>query len=191
MAGMLVFFVFFMGGNGAESIIREAEQGTLARLSSTPTALAAILGGKFIGVMVSLCIQVAVLVLASLLLFGIQWGQAATVMLVSLGLIVASAGFGVMLMSLITSSRQTGPVLGGVMTLTGMLGGLFTTAIPNIPASFDRVALVTPQGWALQGWKLALSGAGVGQTLVPVVVMLVMGSAFLAVGVVLLRRRFA
>ena len=191
MAGMLVFFVFFMGGNGAESIIREAEQGTLARLTSTPTSLAAILGGKFIGVIVSLCIQVAVLVLASLLLFGIQWGQAATVILVSLGLIVASAGFGVMLMSLITSSRQTGPVLGGVMTLTGMLGGLFTTAMPTIPASFDRVALMTPQGWALQGWKLALSGAGVGQTLVPVVVMLVMGSAFLVVGIVLFRRRFA
>ncbi|NWF78778.1 MAG: ABC transporter permease [Chloroflexi bacterium] len=191
MAGMLVFFVFFMGGNGAESIIREAEQGTLARLSSTPTPLAAMLGGKFIGVMVSLGLQVAVLLLASILLFGIQWGQAATVMLVSLGLIVASAGFGVMLMSLITSSRQTGPVLGGVMTLTGMLGGLFTTTIPNIPAGFDRVALLTPQGWALQGWKLALSGAGVGETLVPVVVMLVMGSAFLAVGVALFRRRFA
>ena len=191
MAGMLVFFVFFMGGNGAESIIREAEQGTLARLTSTPTPLAAMLGGKCIAVMVSLCIQVAVLVLASLLLFGIQWGQAATVLLVSLGLIVASAGFGIMLMSLITSSRQTGPVLGGVMTLTGMLGGLFTTAMPTIPASFDRVALLTPQGWALQGWKLALSGAGVGETLVPVVVMLVMGSAFLAVGVGLCRRRFA
>jgi ABC-2 type transport system permease protein len=111
--------------------------------------------------------------------------------LVALGLIVVAAGFGVMLMSFIKNSRQTGPVLGGVMTLTGMLGGLMTTAIPNISAGFDKVSLVTPQGWAMQGWKLALSGAGPGQVLIPVLVMLGLGLAFLAVGVVLFRKRFA
>jgi ABC-2 type transport system permease protein len=191
MAGMLVFFVFFMGANGAESIIREDEQGTLARLFSTPTKLSAILGGKFLGVVVSLCIQVVLLLFASSLLFGIQWGQLASIFLVSLGLIVASAGFGVLLMSFIKNSRQTGPVLGGIMTLTGMLGGLFTTGIPNLPASFDTVTLVTPQGWALQGWKLTLSGVGPGQALGPVLAMLGMGLVFLAVGVALFRKRFS
>jgi ABC-2 type transport system permease protein len=191
MAGMLIFFVFFMGANGAESIILEDEQGTLARLFTTPTSLAAVLGGKFLGVVVSLCIQVALLLGASSLLFGIHWGQAPTMILVALGLIVVAAGFGVMLMSFIKNSRQTGPVLGGVMTLTGMLGGLMTTAIPNISAGFAKVSLVTPQGWAMQGWKLALSGAGPGQVLVPVLVMLGLGLAFLAVGVVLFRKRFA
>ncbi len=97
-------------------------------------------------------------------------------MLVSLGLIVASAGFGVMLMSFIKSSRQTGPVLGGVMTLTGYAGRpVHHRLSPIFRRALISVTLLTPQGWALQGWKLALSGAGVGQTLVPVVVMLVMG----------------
>lgn len=191
MAGMMIFFVFFMGANGAESIIREDEQGTLARLFTTPTKLAAILGGKFLGVVVSLCIQVALLMLASSLLFGISWGKAGSVLLVSAGLIVASAGFGIMLMSFIKNSRQTGPVLGGVMTLTGMLGGLMTTAIPNLPAGFETVTLFTPQGWAMQGWKLALSGMGPGGVLLPVLVMLASGLAFLAIGVVLFRKRFA
>jgi ABC-2 type transport system permease protein len=191
MAGMLIFFVFFMGANGAESIIREDEQGTLARLFTTPTSLIAILGGKFLGVVVSLCVQVVILLLASALLFNIQWGQAATVILVSLGLIVASAGFGVMLMSLIKNSRQTGPVLGGVMTLTGMLGGLITTGLPNLPSSFDRISLITPQGWALHGWKLALSGVGPSQVLVPVAVSLGLGILFLAIGSVVFRKRFA
>jgi ABC-2 type transport system permease protein len=190
-AGMLVFFVFFMGANGAESIIREAEQGTLARIFSTPTALAAVLGGKFLAVVVSLGIQIMILLLASTLLFGVRWGQLPTVILVSAGLVVASAGFGVMLMSFIKSSRQTGPVLGGVMTLTGMLGGLFTTAVPNLPAAFDQVTLVVPQGWVLQAWKLALAGAGAGGVIGPTLVMLAMGLAFLALGVVLFRKRFA
>jgi len=191
MAGMIVFFVFFIGANGAESIIREDEEGTLARLITTPTSRAAILGGKFLGVVVSLCLQVVLLLAASALLFRIQWGEPATVLLVSFGLVVAAAGFGVMLMSFIKNSRQTGPVMGGVLTLAGMLGGLFTAGIPNLPAAADTVTLVTPHGWALQGWKLALSGAGPVQVLLPVLVLLVMGFLFLTIGTGLFRRRFA
>lgn len=191
MAGMIIFFVFFIGANGAESIIREDEEGTLARMFTTPTSHAAILAGKFLAVVVSLCLQVVLLLLASSLLFGIQWGKLATVVLVSFGLIVAAAGFGVMLMSFIKNSRQTGPVMGGVMTLVGMMGGLFTTGIPNLPASVDKFTLITPHGWALQGWKLALSGASPLQAITPVLVLLGMGILFFMVGIVLFRRRFA
>jgi len=81
--------------------------------------------------------------------------------------------------------------MGGVMTLTGMLGGLFTTGIQNLPAVFEKVTLATPQGWAMQGWKLALSDAGPGQALAPVLVLFGMGLVFLAVGVILFRKRFA
>ncbi len=191
MAGMLIFFVFFMGAHGAESIIQEDEQGTLARLFTTPTSISRILGGKLLGVIVSLCLQVIILLLVSILLFRVQWGQPVTVLLVSLGLIVASSGFGILIMSLIKNSRQTGPVLGGVMTITGMLGGLFTTGIPNLSASVDKVTLITPQGWAMQGWKLALSGASPTQALVPVLVLLALGLAFFAAGVALFRKRYA
>jgi ABC-2 type transport system permease protein len=191
MAGMIIFFVFFMGANGAESIIREDEEGTLRRLFTTPASQPAILGGKFLGVLVSLMIQILLLLIASAMLFGIQWGKPATVALVSFGLIVASAGFGVMLMSFVKNSRQIGPVMGGVLTLTGMLGGLFTNGIPNIPAAFDKVTLITPHGWALQGWKLALSGANPDQVFATVLVMFAMGLAFFAVGIALFRKRFA
>jgi ABC-2 type transport system permease protein len=191
MAGMIVFFVFFIGANGAESIVREDEAGTLARLFTTPTSQADILGGKFFGVIVSLIIQVAVLLFASMFIFSIDWGRPLAVGLVALGLIFAAAGFGVMLMAFIKNTRQTGPVLGGVLTLTGMLGGLFTTGIPNLPAAFDTATLAMPQGWAMRGWKLALAGAGLDQLLLPVMVMLVMGAVFFAVGVLFFRKRFA
>jgi ABC-2 type transport system permease protein len=191
MAGMAIFFVFFIGANGAQSIIHEDEEGTLARLLTTPTSLGSILSGKFIGIVVALVVQVLVLLGASALLFHIHWGQALSVLLVSTGLIAASAGFGLLVMAFIKNSRQTGPVLGGVMTLTGMLGGLFTTGIPNVPKALDTFSLVTPQGWAMQAWKLALAGAGPAQVLVPVLVLIGMGVLFLAAAVVLFRRRFA
>jgi ABC-2 type transport system permease protein len=190
MAGMLVFFVFFMGANGAQSIIREHEEGTLARLFTTPTPVSSILAGKFVGVFVTLVIQTIVLLAASALLFQISWGQPLSVGLATLGLIVAATGFGVMLMSFIKNTRQTGPVLGGVLTITGMIGGLFSNGMPNIPAAMDKVALSMPQGWAMQAWKLSLAGNGAQAIAIPALVLLVLGAIFFAVGLKLFRRRF-
>jgi ABC-2 type transport system permease protein len=191
MAGMMIFFAFFMGANSAESIIREQEEGTLARLFTTPTSYTLILGGKFLTVFLTLVIQIGVLLVASALIFGIQWGQAPTIALITLGLIVVAAGFGVLLMSFVQNTRQTGPVMGGVLTVTGMLGGLFTTGIPNLPEAFDTIKLVMPQGWALEGWAQALEGATPSAVLAPLLVMLGMGAAFFALGVVRFRNRFA
>ncbi|MEJ2210074.1 MAG: ABC transporter permease [Anaerolineae bacterium] len=191
MAAMTIFFAFFMGANTAESIVREDEEGTLQRLFTTPTSQAVILGGKFTSVVLTLVVQVVVLLVAAGLLFGIRWGQPASVVLVTLGLIVVAAGFGVLLMSFIKNTRQTGPVMGGVLTLMGMMGGLFTNGVPNIPDLFGTVRLAMPQGWAMYGWELALQGAGPGGVLLPVGVMLGLSALFFAVGVVLFRRRFA
>ena len=190
MAAMMIFFVFFMGVYGAESIIREDEEGTLARLFTTPTPQSVILGGKFVAVVLGLVIQIAVLLAASTLLFKVNWGQPTAVLLASLGLIVAAAGFGILLMSFIKHTRQTGPIMGGVLPVMGMLGGLFTIGIPNLPAVFDTVTLAMPHGWALRAWKLALAGAGPGSLLTPTLVLLAMGIVFFTAGVFVFRRRF-
>lgn len=190
MAGMMIFFVFFIGAYGAESIIREDEEGTLERLFTTPTRESSILGGKFVAVVLALVVQIAVLLASSGLLFDIHWGQPATVLLAALGLIVAAAGFGLLLMSFIKSTRQTGPVLGGVLPVMGMMGGLFTTGIPTLPAAFDTITLLTPHGWALRSWKLALAGAAPAEVLGPTLVLVGMGIMFFAASVLLFRRRF-
>jgi ABC-2 type transport system permease protein len=191
MASMMIFFVFFMGANTAESIIREDQEGTLARLFTTPTSQAVALGGKFASIFVTLAIQVIVLLFASAVLFDIRWGNSLAVTLVTLGLIVSAAGFGVLLMSFVKNTRQTGPVMGGVLTLTGMLGGLFTNGVPSMPAAFDTISLTMPHGWALCGWKLALAGGSAGEVLLPVAALLGMGIAFLTIGVLVFRKRFA
>jgi ABC-type multidrug transport system permease subunit len=110
---------------------------------------------------------------------------------VTIGLLVVAGGFGVLIISFIQNTRQTGPVLGGVLTLTGMLGGLFTNGIPNLPPAFDTAKLSMPQGWAMTAWERSLSGASPTDVLVPVGVMLIMGSVFFAIGALKFRRRFA
>lgn len=191
MAGMMIFFVFFMGANGAQSIIAEDEEGTLQRLFTTPTARGTILGGKLLAVVLTLILQTSILLIASALLFDIRWGQPLAVIAASFSMILAAAGFGVLIMSFVRSTRQTGPVLGGVLTVTGMLGGLFTTGIPDIPAFFNQAKLAMPQGWALEIWQRVLAGGSIEAVLTPFAVLTGIGVVFFTVGVFVFRRRFA
>lgn len=191
MAGMAVFFLFFMAANSSQTIITEDENGTLSRLFTTPTSRGMILAGKFLGVFLILILQAALLLISSHYLFGIDWGNPAAVVLTALGNIILAAGFGIFLMSLIKSTRQTGPVLGGALTITGMLGGLFTTGIPNLPEFLDRTRLVVPQGWALKAWEASLAGAGPTAAVTGFLEMAGIGAVMFAAGAVIFNRRFA
>ncbi|HSJ54333.1 MAG TPA: ABC transporter permease [Anaerolineae bacterium] len=191
LAGMTIFFAFFTGAAGASSLLREDEDGTLARLFTTPTARAAVLSGKCLAILLTLAVQVVVLLLAGRLFFDIRWGEPAATALLTLGLVVAASGFGLCLISFVKTPRQTGPVIGLVVTLTGLLGGLMPMGDPSQPSVFDKVGLVLPQGWAMRGWKLALGGASPAEVLLPVAVLLAAGVALFAIGVLVFRRRFA
>ena len=94
-------------------------------------------------------------------------------------------------MSFLKSTRQAGPVMGTVLTLSGMVGGLFTTGFQNLPEVYETINLLTPHGWVLRGWKLVLAGGGVSDVLLPALVTLGMGIVFFIIGAFVFRRRFA
>jgi hypothetical protein len=131
-----------------------------------------------------------VLLAASALIFHIRWGQAASVALLTAGAVLAAAGFGILLMSFVRTTRQSGPVIGLAVTLTGLLGGLMPVGDPSQPPPFETLTLALPQGWAQRGWRLALAGGGPEDVLLPFVVLVVSGVALFAAGTLLFRRRF-
>jgi ABC-2 type transport system permease protein len=189
MAGQLLFFAFYTGGYSMLSILREEEEGSLARLFTTPTSRVSILGAKFLSVIATLILQGLVLVALGSLLFHVDWGRPASAALAFGAQVVAAAGLGVLLIALVKSSRQAGPVLGGVLTGLGMLGGLITVAA-KMPPSFEKLGLITPQGWTLRAWRLAMSGAAPAELLFPALVAAAMGIAMFVAGAALFRRRF-
>ena len=190
MAGQLIFFAFYTGAYAAQSILREDEEGTLPRLFTTSTSRATILGGKFVGIFVLGIVQAVVLMVASALAFNINWGQPLLALLVALAMIIAAAGFGLFLMSLIKNQKQSGMVLGGALTAAGMLGGLFTVAVP-MPDAFRIINLITPQGWVLKAWDVTLKGGALSDVLPIVLVVLVIGAVFFTLGVKRFQNRYA
>ena len=194
MAGMLVFYAFFTGAASAQNIVQEEQDGTLARLFTTPTPTSAILSGRMIATFVTLILQVTVLLAASALLFKVNWGQPVPMVLVATSMIFLSASFGLFLASLLKDTRQSGVVYGGVLTMMGMVGmiGIFTAQVPGSTGGvFEAVSLLVPQGWAVRGWQLIQAGGGVGDVLVTLLVMVGLAAIFFAVGLLRFRKRFA
>ncbi|HZU87413.1 MAG TPA: ABC-2 transporter permease [Anaerolineaceae bacterium] len=191
MVGQLIFFAFYTGAYTCMSILKEQEEGTLARLFTTPTARTSILTGKLLSVLFTVVVQILVLMLVSGLAFQINWGAPLAVALAVIGLVMAASGLGIFLISLLKSERQAGAVLGGGLTFAGMIGGLFTVAVPNMPAAFQTINLLMPHGWALRAFRVAMDGGGVSDLLLPLVVLLAFGGGLFALGAVLFRRRFA
>src|SRR3990172_2356602 len=192
MAGQMIFFAFFTGGNSMMSILQEHEEGTLARLFTTPTDRTKILMGKFVAVFITVLLQGVVLMIAGRLAFGVQWGKPISIALALTAQVFAAVGLGVLLISFVKSTKQGGPVLGGGLTALGMLGGLFTANMPNaLPEAMNIIANFTPQGWVLKGWRMALEGSAAGDLLVPFIVTVAMGIVMFAVGAMMFKRRYA
>jgi ABC-2 type transport system permease protein len=192
MTGQMIFFAFFTAAYAMMSILREAEEGTLARLFTTPTDRTNILTGKFLAVFITVVIQGLVLMVIGHFAFGINWGQPLNVAMAFLGQVVAASGLGVLLISFVKTTKQGGPVLGGGLTAFGMLGGLFTTNIPGgMPAAFTMLGNFVPQGWVLKGWQMTLNGQPASDQLVPLGVVLAMGVVMFAIGNWMFHRRYA
>jgi len=193
MAGMMIFYAFYTGMTTAETILREDEEGTLPRLFTTPTSRTAILVGKFAAVGMTVFVQVFVLIIASTLIFKIQWGNPAYVALIALGTVLAASAFGIFANSLIKSTKQGGLIYGGVLTVTGMLGmiKIFTLSVPGSSGSLQTVSLLVPQGWSVQGFLLSSSMAPASDILVTFAVLLLWTIVFFSIGAWRFQRRFA
>lgn len=189
-AGMMLFFAFFTGAYAMMSILQEDEYGTLARLFTTPTNRTAILAGKLLSVLLMVLIQSLVMLVVGKFAFGINWGAPEAILMNIFGQVLAAAGLGVLLISFLKNSKQAGPVMGGGLTVLGMLGGLMSVAV-KMPAGFDTISLFTPQGWAIHSWKITLAGAAPSELLLPMVVLLSMGIVMFFAGAAIFRRRYA
>jgi ABC-type transport system involved in multi-copper enzyme maturation permease subunit len=152
MGAMMIFFAFFSGAFGAQSILTEEAHGTLQRLFTTGNSRQQILAGKFLAVWIMLVVQIASLLFVSGWLFDIDWGNPLGQLMLAVGIGTAAAGFGILLLSFLRDMRSAGLVFSGAVMVTGFvgLGAVFTGS-----GEIGTQALFVPQGWAIKGlWAL-------------------------------------
>ena len=158
--GYLVMFVFFAAAVSSADIIRERQNHTLERLLASSVKRETILGGIYLGAVLKGLVQIAIFWTMGILVFNVDLGIApwATI-LISLLMVLMSAGFSLLLATVVKTERSAGAIAVLASLLLAPLGGcwwpLFIT-----PAWMQFLAKLTPHGWATDGFnKLMLFGA--------------------------------
>ena len=170
-AGMAVFFLFFTVQFGISSLLDERREGTLSRLQAAPIPRLSILIGKLLTSFVLGIVSTSVLVAATGLLLGAEWGNPVGVaVLIVVGVLAAMA-----VMALVATVAKTAEQAGSwqamVALVLGMLGGSFFP-VTQAGGIIEKLGLLTPHAWFLTGLGELQGGGGVADILPSVAAIL-------------------
>jgi ABC-2 type transport system permease protein len=120
--------------------------------------------------------------LVTSLVFGADWGDPAGVLVVILATVLAIAGIS----TLVTGFARTESQADGITSVLAfgfvLIGGGFVSP-GDLPDTLARVALITPNRWALNAFaELAAGASGIAAVLTPVLVLTSIGVITGAIG---------
>jgi ABC-2 type transport system permease protein len=182
--GMLVMFslFFFMGGGIA--LMFERIEGTLPRLVVMPIDKASIILGKIIGTYFMGLVQMAVLISAGVVLFGVNWGQSPLALLITvLSYALTATGLGMVLGAFSRSPGEATALLNiGVMVVSALGGAWWPLEVT--PQWMQTVGHFLPTAWVMDAFHdIVTRGLGVEEVLPEVAVLLGFAALFMLIGV--------
>lgn len=186
IAGLGIFFTFFIVGLSLTSMLEERTNGTLSRLVAAPIRPASIVAGKALASVVLGIIAMFVLVIASTLIMGADWGNLFAVAVIIVATVIAAAGLMAFVGGLARTAEQAGNLQSIVALTMAMLGGTFVpiTAESGI---LNTLRYMTPNAWYISGLG-DIAGGAYGQMMLAVGVLLAIGVVFGLLGLTLVRR---
>jgi ABC-2 type transport system permease protein len=187
VAGLSVFFVFFVAGTSVVGILQERQEGTLPRLLIAPVSRAAILIGKSAAAIAVGIVALAALMVASTLLMGADWGPPGGALLLSSAAVLAAAGIMALVGGAARTAEQAGNLQAVVAVSMAMLGGSFGLVAPSTDSLWGRLALLTPNRWFLDGLE-DLRVGGISEALPSLAALLVMAGVTGTAAALLARR---
>jgi len=185
-AGMSIFFLFFTAQSGITALLEERRGGTMARLLSSPISAAAVLGGKMVAAFVVSLLSMSVLVVATTLIVGAEWGNPVGVALLVLAAVVAALGIVAFIGSFARTPEQSAAAGSLVGIVLGFLGGTFFD-VSQAGGLIADLRFISPHGWFMQGLA-DLSAGDLAVVATPVLAMLAFGVVTGGLGLVRLKR---
>lgn len=185
-AGMSVFFLLFSVGIAVTGLLEEQRDGTMARLVTAPIPGWAPLAAKALGAMIIGTVSMGMLVVATTVTIGADWGDPVGVAMLIVAAVLAATGLVGLVASFTRTPESASAALGVVGTVTGALGGSF---FPLRDAGvLDALSAMTPHHWFLQGLTRLAGGAAPSDVLGSVTVLLGLAAVTAVAATVRLRR---
>ncbi len=188
---MAIFFLLFTLFEGTRSILQEEQEGTLQRLMTTPTSVAQILLGKIGGTFLTGVLQVTVLIVASALIFQLDWGDSllGLVMMV-VATVAAATSLGAFVAAFARNSSQANIVGTAITLIFAILGGNFIQT-SGFPDWLNSLSKLTINRWALDGFtSLTIQRLGWNDVLLHFGVLMAIAALFFSLSQLSFRRRF-
>ena len=184
--GMALMFLMYTVSYGGRSILAERTQGTLPRLLTSPTSFTQFLGGKIVGVFLMGIAQVGILIGASTLFFGVQWGDPLGVIALIIAAVFSATGWGMLITALARSPAQVANIGSATMLIFGILGGSFVN-LDQLSAFLRPISKITPNAWGLDGFTTLALGGTLSNLMEPLRALLIMGILLFAFSAILFR----
>jgi ABC-2 type transport system permease protein len=182
-AGMGVMFLLFAAMAGAQSILRERESQTLARLFTTPTDKASILAGKLIGTFLIAFLQFSLVIIFTSLVYRVHWGNSLLgIVMISVATVFAATGVAVFIAA-ISRTVATANVLEQFFVMSMSLIGGSMFPIMAMPPWIKTLSKATVNGWAMATYSQLMTDASYHVAVVPSLALLGYGLLFFVVGV--------
>ena len=168
----LLLFIFLNSLSGAAFLIETRRLGIARRMLSTPTSTRTIVSGQLLGRLAIALLQALIIVLGTMLFFGVNWGNPLGTAAVILSFCMVGTGCAMLLASLFGNEQQLGPVallLGlGLAALGGSMAPLEV-----FPKTARIIAHITPHAWANDAFSKLLSHRGDIVTVLPQLAVLI------------------
>ena len=186
---MAIFFLMYTVTQASRSILDERDQGTLPRMLISPTRNVEVLGGKVLSVVVIAFLQVGVLVLASAVLFRLNWGSPLPVLLLVIGVALAASAWGIVLASFAKTPYQVSSLGTAMMLLFGILGGSFVQ-VSSSGSVMKLISRITPNAWAMDGFETLALGGTMKDIVVDFIGLLAMAVILFGISIIVSRKRW-
>ena len=155
----LVLFIFFTSLTGAAFMIETRRLGIARRILSTPTSTRTIVAGQLLGRLAVALTQALIIVLGSMLFFGVTWGNPLGTAAVILSFCLVGTGAAVLVGSLCQTEEQARPVAFLLGLGLAALGGSMAP-LEVFPATARAIAHITPHAWANDAFSKLLKHGG-------------------------------
>ena len=162
----LLLFIFLNSLNGALWLIETRRLGIARRILSTPTSIRVLVGGQVLGRFAIALVQALIIIVGSLVLFGVHWGNPLGTAAVVIAFCLVGTGVAVLLGSLFTTGEQAGPVAMLLGLGLAALGGSMAP-LEVFPSTARKIAHLTPHAWANDAFSKLLKHGGDIVTVLP------------------------
>lgn len=185
----LLLFVFLTSLTSAAALLQSREYGVTRRLLAHPTTAGRIIGGEALGRLGVGLVQGVHVIVGTLLLFGVDWGNPLTSLVILVVFAAASAGAGLLVGAVASNQSQAAAVGVGLGLGLAALGGCMLP-LELIPDGVRTASWFTPHAWAYDAYGEVLRrDGGIVDVLPQLGVLAAMAAVLLTVAAVLLRRR--